>query len=356
MDGGQHIPSRESVAYVIDPRFPGGTSSAVARELRAIAAIRARVAVYAVSSAMFKGREVAPVLEEALDDLGLTLAWDPPVVAADRVILHNPAFLKFDTRFAPRIIARDLYVVTHENFLRPTRGEAFDVAACLALIDRASLARRKILAPISVGNRDTVGSWLSTAGDTAPWTVLPADWFNICNFDLQPPNPRRADRRGRHSRPGYEKFPPLAQMDASFPPHAETNLILGADSFLTDRSGRPYWRMVPFAGMTVQRFFDEIDFHVYFTAPTWRESFGRVLAEALAAGKVVISDPTTASTFDGGVIPAVPADVDAVVAHFLHHPKRYLAQVTQGQRILERFSADRFRVFFEQLSELGAIT
>ncbi len=349
MDGSTHPAAYESIAYVIDPRFPGGTSSAVASELRAIAAIRPRVSVYGISSAMFKDTDVAPVLGEALDDLGLTLVWDPPVIAADRVILHNPAFLKFETRLASRILAQDLYVVTHENFLRPTGAEAFDIAACLALIDRAGLARRKVLAPISAGNRETVGAWLATVGGTAPWEVLAADWFNICNFDLQPATPAPRDRRGRHSRPGYEKFPPPAQMEASFPPGAETNVILGADTFLDDGTGRPHWRMVRFRGMTVDAFFDEIDFHVYFTAPTWRESFGRVLAEAMAAGKVVISDPATARTFGGGVVAASPADVDDIVGHFLRHPDRYLAQVSRAQRVLEALSADRFRSFFNAL-------
>ena len=40
-----------------------------------------------------------------------------------------------------------------------------------------------------------------------------------------------------------------------------------------------------------------IDFFVYFTAPTWQESFGRVVAEAIAAGKVVLTNPDIGATF-----------------------------------------------------------
>jgi hypothetical protein len=33
------------------------------------------------------------------------------------------------------------------------------------------------------------------------------DWINICDFPFAPPTPAPRDRRGRHSRPGFEKFP-----------------------------------------------------------------------------------------------------------------------------------------------------
>ncbi|MEM6761186.1 MAG: hypothetical protein AAF601_17075, partial [Pseudomonadota bacterium] len=59
------IPVRPRIAYVIEPRFPGGTSSAVAQEL-AVAVTLGDVQVHAISSAMFPGREVAPVLEKAI--------------------------------------------------------------------------------------------------------------------------------------------------------------------------------------------------------------------------------------------------------------------------------------------------
>ncbi|MEO1154921.1 MAG: hypothetical protein AAFX59_13810, partial [Pseudomonadota bacterium] len=151
--------TRPRISYVIEPRFPGGTSSAVAQEL-AVAATLGEVRVHAVSSAMFPGREVAPVLEKALDRLGLSLIWDSSQIAGDMVILHNPAFLKFDTAFPARIVAKHLVVVTHENLLRPGGAEGFDVRQCLNLIDGASLALQKSLAPISAHNRATVMDWL----------------------------------------------------------------------------------------------------------------------------------------------------------------------------------------------------
>ncbi len=336
-------------AYVLDPRFSGGTSAAVAQELRSLAEGPEHIRVHGISSAMFRGTDIAPVLGEALEDIGLALEWDPDVIAAERVILHNPAFLKFDTALAPRILARDLVIVTHENFLRPSGQEAFDIEHCLALVDKSSLAIRKWLAPISPYNRQMVREWLRRSRTMRHWQVLPQDWFNICAFEMEAPTPRPRDRRGRHSRPGYEKFPPVSDMDRLFPPTAERNFILGADRFIADKIHRPHWQMVPFRGVTVGAFFQQIDFHVYFTAPTWRESFGRVLAEAIAAGKLVISDAATASTFHGGVLAGKPDEVDDIIAHHLCHPQKYRAQVKTAQERLRAFSAERLRSVIRNL-------
>lgn len=329
------------LAVVIEPRFPGGTSAAVTHELGALAG-HARIEVHGVTSRMFGNRAPAPGLVAALDRLGLPLIMDAPRIAAERVVLHNPAFLKFETA-APRIVARDIVLVLHENFQRPGGGESFDVAHCLDLVDRGTVALRKWLAPISPPNRATVTAWLAAHPRQGHWRVLPEDWSNICDFPMRPPTPCPADRRGRHSRPGFEKFPDAATLDLCFPPHAAANVILGADNLTDLGASRPHWRLVPFGGMEVRAYFDTIDFLVYFTAPTFRESFGRVLAEAMAAGKVVITDPATAEIFGKGAIGARPGEVDAIVAAHLAEPARYMQQARAGQAALAAFSAAAFR-------------
>jgi len=329
------------IAYVLDPRFPGGTSSAVARELRTVAR-RHRVEVHGVTSSMFPERPPASILLAALDDLGLRLRQDAPGISAERVILHNPSFLKFDAALPTRIVAEELIVVTHENFLRPGGHESHDVAHCLDLIDRSALALRKCLAPISPHNRETVERWLAAHPSHAHWQVLEEDWINICDFPMTPPSRTPRDRRGRHSRPGFEKFPTPREMDLCFPPHAEANVILGSDLIDSLAAHRPHWQAIPFQGLDLASYFGKIDFMVYFTARTFRESFGRVLAEGIAAGKVVISDPETASVFGDAVVPARPEDVDGIIASLVSTPERYVAQVLQAQSRLAEFSAESF--------------
>ncbi len=336
---------RPRVAYVLDPRFPGGTSSAVAEEIAAIRSL-VRPEVHAVSSRMFAGQSPAPALAGALDSAGIEPLWDAPVIAADTVILHNPAFLKFDATLGRRIVARDLIVVTHENFLRPGGAEGFDVSGCLDRIDRGTLALRKTLAPVSSHNRATVEDWAGRNGLRPGWSVAPEDWFNICDFPLAPPTQAPHDRRGRHSRPGFEKFPPRAVLDLCFPPHAEANVILGAEVLMADEAAPVHWQLHPFGSLDLAHYFEMIDFMVYFTAPTWQESFGRVLAEGIAAGKVVISDAATASGFGGAVIAARPGEVDAIIGGLIAEPARYAAHVRDAQAVLSRFSAAAFRARF----------
>jgi hypothetical protein len=336
------------LAYVIDPRFSGGTSAAVAAELR-VAVTLGRVRLHARQSAMFKGTRVAPVLQLALDELGLELIWDAPEVSADVVILHNPSFLRFQTDPSMRILTRHLIVVAHENFLRPGGYESFDVARCLDQLDRATLALRKTIAPISAHNRATITAWQARQPGNSPWKLLSGDWFNICDFPIAPPNPSPGDRRGRHSRPGFEKFPSLEHMDLCFPAHAVSNVILGADSFMDTGLSRDHWTMLPFQGLDLGAYFEMIDFMVYFTAPTWRESFGRVLAEAIAAGKLVVSDAETASIFGDAVIACQPHEVDGLIADYVAQPGRYVDQVNRAQNALGHLSGPAFHQFLARV-------
>ena len=336
------MPSRPRIAYVIDPCFPGGTAAAVAAELRVVADV-ADVEVHAIGSRMFAGRPVAPVLARALADLKLNLIWGCRTIRADLILLHNPAFLKFEPGLRSRLIARHLVVVTHENFLRPGGGEGFAAGHCLALIDSASLALCKSLAPVSPWNRATLMDWLRSQPKTGDWRVLARDWFNICDLPLTPPNPAPRDRRGRLSRPGFEKFPSLAAMDQCFPPHAEANIMLGGDTFLASARERPHWTIHPFLSLGAHEFFGMIDFMIYFTSPAWRESFGRVLAEAIAAGKVVICDHASAACFPGAALAATPAEVNAIVAEFIADPALYRRHAERAQKTLERYSPSAFR-------------
>lgn len=333
-----------SIAWLVDPALQGGTSAAVAAELQALDGWPARRRVHEMRTRMGGGRPPAPVLADALDRLGLPLRPAQGTVAADLVILHNPALLKFEAALPFRIVARDLFVVLHENPTRPGGAEGFDLDHALTLLERFSFTGRRWLAPISARNRASLGA-------VPPgWRVTAEDWFNICDFPLLPASTRPADRRGRHSRPGPEKFPPLATLDRLFPPTAGANVLLGADPLMKAAEERQHWQVHPFRGLLLDRYFQMIDFQVHFTAPTWAESFGRALAEGIAAGKVVISDPETAAGFAGGVIGARPDEVDAVIAAHVADPARYAAQVARGQQALRAFSASAFRDRFARLS------
>jgi len=339
--------SSKSIAYVLEARFPGGTSSAVAQELRTISPAY-RPEVFFLKSNMFRGDAASPQISAAVQDVMLPFTPCPKAVAADTVIIHNPAFLKMQKSLGTSILARQVIVVTHENFYRPGGAPGFDVDAALDAIASSSLAQHKILAPISPYNRSGVEQWLSSTGNTA-WTILEEDWFNICDFTFQDPTPTPRDRRGRISRAGNEKFPSLAAMDQSFPPGAECNLLLGADNLLPFASTRAHWDVLPFGSMAGEAFFDSIDFMVFHTSDTCRESFGRVIAEAIAAGKLVITDALTGSTFGEGVVFADPPDVSSCIEYLIDNPKMYQDLVRRAQDRLLTYSSERFMGFFDNM-------
>jgi hypothetical protein len=92
--------------------------------------------------------------------------------------------------------------------------------------------------------------------------------------------------------------------------------------------------------MKVPDFLAAIDFFVYFTHPLWRESFGRAIAEAIAAGKLVITDPDTAEPFGPGVIATDGSDIDGIVAAHIAEPDRYAAAVRRAQHDLAAHRPD----------------
>ena len=322
-------PPRPRVTLLVEPRFPGGTSGAVAAEIRALAP-HVSLSVVALGTAMFRDRPVHPGIAAALDELGLPLLPEPAVVRTDTIVLHNPSALKFDARLGPRLSAGRIVVVTHENFLRPGGSEAFDIRHCLDLVAARSAGGDCLLAPVSVTNRATVEEWLARR-PAEGWRVADRAWTNILSHPLAEPTPRPRDRRGRHSRPGFEKFPSLAALRAQFPGHAERCAFLGADTLLLDRAALPgHWELHRFGTMAVEDFLAGIDFFVYFTHPLWRESFGRAIADAIAAGKLVITDPATAASFPG-VIADDGSGVDSIVAAHVADPRRYGEAVRRAQ-------------------------
>lgn len=329
----------EKLTLVIDPRFGGGTSSAVAREIDVLAP-HYQLSIAAISSKHFKGNQVHKAIEAACERTGTPLEWDPAVITSALVALHNPSFLKFDARLATKIRCDRLFVVCHENFLRPSGQEGFDVGHCLDLIADATLCRSKILMPVSEWNRTCAQNWM--AANPTTWKLSTFNWANICDFDFLSPTATPRDRRGRHSRPGPEKFPRLDILKQMFSSDAECVRILGADS-LIGQDVPAEWDLIPFGGETVDAFLQSIDFFVYFINPMLQESFGRVIAEAIAAGKVVITSPETAANFGDGVISARPEMVDGIIADLIADPARYQDHVARAQNGLLRFGAEAFR-------------
>src|SRR5262245_38724395 len=90
-----HAKSRRKIALVGGPRLPGGSSTAVAHEICALHG-HVDLRVFGVESSMFRDRPINPTLQRILDERGLELVWNPPVIRSEVVVFHNPSCLKFN--------------------------------------------------------------------------------------------------------------------------------------------------------------------------------------------------------------------------------------------------------------------
>ena len=93
--------------------------------------------------------------------------------------------------------------------------------------------------------------------------------------------------------------------------------------------------------MKVPDFLASIDFFVYFTHPLLRESFGRAIAEAIAAGKLVITDPETAGPFGPGVVTDTGTGdgIDRIIAE----PRRRSRAATPPRCVAPRPTSPAYR-------------
>lgn len=305
--------------------------------------------VAALRTRMFADRPLHIELARTCADLGIEIELDLKTIADDVIVFHNPSFLKFETGDLPRLMCDFALIVNHENLLTPQGLEGFDVGHCLGLLDEALLCRQAQMAAVSPYNRSTIENWQATQDN--PWQIAPALWPNIIDLPRANPNARPQDRRGRHSRVGAEKFPSRAAMEALFPPHA-FNAILGGDLFI-DQDPPAYWHIHKFRSLSVDRFLSMIDFFVYFTHPALQESFGRVLAEAIAAGKMVITDPATAQTFGPGVMGCSIEQVDGIIQSHIADPKAYVECVRQAQAGLDAFAPAQFLANVRKIFDEG---
>ena len=308
------------------------------------------LSVVGIETAMFRGRRVHPAIEAALDDLGMTLSWNPPVVHADTIVFYNPSCLRFDTKLAVRLSCAQELVVTLENFLGPNGSEGHDVATCLDLLDARWSAEPAVWRPSRPTTAAPCRHGLPARAPAGRWRRPTGLWCSI-RSSRRRPEPRATGADATRA-PVSRSFRRSRRCCAHFPAHAERCAILGGDGYLRDPSTAPaHWEVLRFGEADVADFLAGIDFFVYFTHPLWRESFGRVIVEAIAAGKVVITDPGTAEAFGEAVVASEGSDVDRIIEGFIADPRRYVSLRASGAARLSEF---RPAAFAERVKSLVA--
>jgi hypothetical protein len=340
------------VIIVGDFRFPGGTSSAVASEVRALRQGDHRVALYQLNSSILaEGRAWNDRIFALVED-GSAAVLPPDAAACCHVLfVHSPWLFVQPPEKQAQIKSGLRVLVTHHT---PTDGNGhlnYDPA----VVDRhaeQAFGGPFVWAPISPVCRNS----FDRAG--MPQPRLREDWSNVVFVgDWGQARSRLLGDRpvlGRHSRPQLEKWPATrADLLAGYPndPDIEVRLLGVDDKARALFEPLPSnWTVWEFNEIPVKDFLAGIDFFVYFHRPDWIETFGLTIAEAAAAGCVVITHPYLEKTFGKAALYCSPENAPALVRKSAQDPRRFAELSAEGRKAIDdRFGPEVYLRRFRRL-------
>lgn len=327
------------IIFVADARFEGGTSTALAVEMKAAAQAGLKTGLL-----MVKGPILGlpfPVHQEirANLDSGSVARIDPQQrVTTKLVIAHHPSIFQNYLQPRPAIVTERMIIVLHHPVVDRAGRSQYDLPTVVRHAF-AAFSVRVILAPVSQVVRDTLPVILPEDCE-----ILSDDWNNLIDLDDWPARKERQlsgrIRIGRHSRPDIQKWPDSFEVaKAIYPTDARqfSILMLGGGDFLKTKYGElpANWTLLPFSFTGVAEFLGALDFYVYFHSDAWSEAFGRTILEALAVGLVTILPEHFRPLFGDAALYAPPDQVAALLARYSGDQRLYVAQSRKARRFVE---------------------
>lgn len=342
--------TRFDVLIVGDLRFPGGTSAAIAHELRALRSTSYSVGLYHVESAYL--RRKAGWQREIVAELrhGAVEVIPADGKAEGKVLfVHSPWVLP---KMAPTQLTAPIRVLVAHHPPTDARGRLYYDPWLVEEHARRAFGGGLVWAPISPVCRDA----FDAAGLTFP--RLRMDWTNLLFVDdwgaARSGLIGEVPIVGRHSRPRKVKWPNNREvLFQAYPNGGDIAVKLmglsdGVKELVQDRPSN--WQILETDEIPVVEFLKTIDFFVYFHHPEWLEAFGRTIAEAAAAGCVVIVPPYFQRTFGDACIYCEPADALALVRATAAEPQRFAERSLRGRRIIdERYGPSSYLARLERV-------
>ncbi|MDP5220862.1 glycosyltransferase family 1 protein [Ruegeria sp. 2205SS24-7] len=344
--------SRADIVLVYDPRFSGGTATAMLADARAFHGSGATVGLLPVTSGFFTGdgdRPNAAVLELA-DLQGFELLKPGTRVIADTVFFHHPLTFFHKVAESAEIRAETSVLVAHHPPFRGDGSLEYDPIATTRTIRRA-FGTSPMWAPVSGVIRQHLRSFLPFLRLTG------SDWVNA--FDAGDWAPRRqvfdgpVATVGRHSREDVLKWPDRAAdvMASVAPPGPGWHTrVMGCPVQALEAAGVDPggWEIVPFNGEPVDRFLDSLDVFSYFHSDRWIEAFGRTVLEAMLMERSCILDHRLRETFGPLAQYAAPAQVPDLLNALRNDPAGTRSRCAEiRQTVADRYASaaipDRLR-------------
>ncbi|MBO3736226.1 glycosyltransferase [Actinoplanes flavus] len=326
------------VAILSDFRYPGGTSTSIAAEIRAQArAGLTTVLVHVRSPHLKRNGPFHPLLTELIKDGSVYLAAEGEEIAARLLVVRQPRIFTEDVKTVPPIRAGRAVMV-----LNQAPGDAEDPAR---YYDFAAVRQRVEgyfgagieWAPIS----PLVRAEVLRADPGAPLTAT--DWHEIIDGSewwTDRPGPVGAvPVIGRHGRPDPVKWPrTVPELLQAYPDTPGIRVrILGGGELAVEKLGRTpaNWEIIEFGTQEPATFLRGIDFFVYFHDPDLIEAFGRTIMEAMAAGVPVVIGEHFRPLFGDAALYTTPEGVVPLVRSLYADPGRYRAVALRAREFVE---------------------
>lgn len=341
---------RYDVVFLTDFRFPGGTTSLTLAEIRASAQAGYRVGFIHADSPLNRAQAAISnelfdmQLEGIVDQISLQ-----DRAQIDLLIVRHPSVATFMDKTTTQLtVMVAALIVNNPPVLNGGSGMVFDLEDCVDNIDRIFKTQTHIVAESGVTKSITQG--LVPAGRLLDMTwpgLVPSAAPSRPGFESTPVV-------GRHSRDSWLKWPSTKEeFDLIYSSTKYHTHILGGVDKLTSKLGSQVAEdktVYGFGEIAVDEFLQDVDFWVYFHDDSLTESFGMSIAEAMAAGKVVILPHYLEASFGDGAIYAEPSEVEELVTMYWSQPQRYTEQSQRARQfVTQEFS---IKAFLERIQKL----
>lgn len=328
------------ILFVGDPRFEGGTSTALAAEIDAAHRDGLRCGLLAVKGPLLGNTlPLHPDLRARLALGKIHLVHVSSRIEAGIVVIHHPTIFSSLPERRVDVAGAHVVLVLHHPRLNGLGKVQYDLAAVVRNCESV-FGGPVHVAPVSDAVRMSVRFQVPRGA-----RLLDEDWLNLLDFEAWPRRPERRLRFpvaiGRHARPDAQKWPDTREEAlAAYPadPALAVVKVLGGAAFLETLYGSvpSNWIIEPFSSERVPAFLTELDFYVYYHSQAWSEAFGRTILEAIAVGVLVILPPGFASIFGLSAVYCQPSEVVAKIEHFVGNPAAYREHVTGAMQHAQR--------------------
>jgi UDP:flavonoid glycosyltransferase YjiC (YdhE family) len=341
------------IVHAADPRFRGGTASALRTEI--IASQR-----WGLKSALlpYHGMKERPSFGFAPRVQAAIAALDYPMIAYDSpatceiLLAHHPFVFQEMPLQRPQLQPHKVAAVLHHPPLDGNHRPQYDPDLLIATLETC-FQTAVFLAPVG----PVVRQQLLEIG-VSEERMTRHDFLNIVDETEWPARTRPAPTEhvviGRHSRKDPLKWPDrIEDIQSAYPLRDDVTIRILGEAYLPNGMDWPRNMFVhEFSETGVPTFLAGLDFYVYFHSDRWVEAFGIAIAEAMASGLVVILPPRFEPLFGDGAVYAQPEDVSAVIDRFRAQPDDYHRQSRAARRVVHaHYSVKSYGARIQRLAE-----